>query len=285
MLKTGIKSSGYFGLYDYGDGLKKIKKHGFDCIDFQGFLSPDGELYKLGERDFRNYFISLKSAAQSAGIEIWQTHATWQHDERTKQSRDEFLKKLEMSIKACGIMGCRYLVIHPSMPYGWDEEPSVKTAYDYTIERLEKLLPSAQAEDVVLCVENMPFKKGHSFSSVSEIKSIIKRFNDPYIKACFDTGHCNVSGENHYETIKLLGSDLVCLHVHDDFGRQDRHLIPFQGAIDWHGFAKGLKEIGFSGCISLETIIETKTPEPMKEQMQIALSGIARYLAEYVEQA
>lgn len=279
MLKTGIMSNAYFELYNYVEGLRKLKKHGYECIDFQGFISPNSDLYKKNECEFKEYFFKLKKTALEEDVEIWQAHAMWPHDDSTRESREQVIKRHKKAIIGTGLMGCKYLVVHPAMPFGWGEEPSKQDAYDITIERFLKLLPTAKEEGVILCIENMPFKKGHSFSSISEIKDVLNKVSDSNMKACFDSGHCNVTGDNIYDAIKTLGNDLACLHVHDDLGRQDRHLIPFQGEIDWNGFIKGLKEIRFDGCISLETCIKRTTPEPMKEEMQRAVSGIAKYLA------
>ena len=56
MLKTGIKSSAYFGFTDIAEGLALIKKHGYDCVDYQGFVSPESELYRFSEKDFYDSF-------------------------------------------------------------------------------------------------------------------------------------------------------------------------------------------------------------------------------------
>ena len=279
MLKTGIRSNGYFGLEDYAIGLKKMKTHGYDCVDFQGLMSPASELYQMQEKDFIAYCVDLKKAANEAGIELWQVHSLWPCDDRTKQGREQSTLFHEKAVRAAGIMGAKYLVIHPVLPYGFDSEPSQEEAHELTIERLLRLLPVAKSEGVTVCLENMPMPQGHSFSSVQEVKDIVDFIHDDRVKICFDTGHCNVTGENHYEIIKLLGQDLVCLHIHDDIWRQDRHLMPFQGEINWAGVTSALKEISYNGCISLETCIHPKTPEPMKEQLQIALSNIAKFLA------
>ena len=280
---TGIISSAYFGENDYEFGMEKMKSHGYDCIDYQGFMSPSSPFYELDESEISKRLKSLKSAADSAGLRFWQAHGLWPHDDTTAESREQVLSKHESAVKWAAMLGCKYLVIHPAMPYGWGEEPCVKDARDQTIERLVKLLPTAKSVGVTVCLENMPFSDGHSFSTIKEIKDVVKEINDPNVKACFDTGHCNVVRESVYNGIMSLNEELAVLHIHDDIHRQDRHLIPYQGEIDWAGFVKGLKEIGFDGCISLETKINPKTPEPMKEQLQIGLANIARFFAEKVD--
>ena len=71
--------------------------------------------------------------------------------------------------------------------------------------------------------------------------------------------------------------------MHDDKKRQDNHLFPYLGDVDWSAFIKGLREIQFKGVISLETEIPEKMPEPMREVMEKALSDIARYISMQVD--
>jgi len=112
------------------------------------------------------------------------------------------------------------------------------------------------------------------------IKKVLLEVNDEYIMACLDTGHFEAVGKDICGAIRLLGEHLAALHVHDSAFGQDRHAYPFQGLVDWKGFTRGLKDIGFKGAISLETQVCSETPQPMLDQMQRSLAGIARYLAE-----
>ena len=90
--------------------------------------------------------------------------------------------------------------------------------------------------------------------------------------------------EDIYESIKVLGDDLKTLHIHDNYaGADDRHYIPFRGTIDWDKFIQGLNEIGYKGSINLEVVIPRAVPDPMKEQLQLGLAGIAKYFAERVK--
>ena len=113
---------------------------------------------------------------------------------------------------------------------------------------------------------------------------MLDEVNDEYIKACLDTGHFEAVGTDIHGAICLLGKHLAALHVQDSAFGQDRHVPPFQALVDWDGFARGLKEIAFKGVISLETMISTGTPQPMLEQMQRALAGIAAYLAKRADE-
>ena len=103
------------------------------------------------------------------------------------------------------------------------------------------------------------------------------------VKACLDTGHFESVGKDIYGAIKLLGDHLSTMHVHDSVTWQDRHTVPFQGLIDWDGFFRGLKEIGYKGVMSFETRISERTPQPMREEMEQTLADLARYFADKIE--
>lgn len=283
MIKTGILTDAYFGIDDYEDGLRKIKAHGYDCIDFRGLSSEDAALFKFSENDLEKYLKTVAECAAKNGLEIYQMHGLWPTcGDTTEEGRAESLVYFKKEMDCAVWLGCPRLVIHPRMAYGW-KGGTREQMFEDNVNFLKELLPYAQETGVTLCLENMPFGKEIAFSTAQELKDVITEINDPLVKICLDTGHHNAAGEDLYETIVLFGEDLAALHVHDDRYGQDRHLIPFQGFIDWDKFVQGLKAISFNGCISLETGIQLKTPEPMREQLQVAQAGIARWFAEQIE--
>ena len=136
MLKTGLESSAYIFGNNYVEGMRKMKKHGYDCMDFSDFTPPDSILYSLEKNEFDNYFKEFKRAADSEGIEVWQMHGIWPHDDSTEYLREQTALHDEKAIRAAGILGCKYFVIHPALPYGWGVEPSVQDAKRLTETRI-----------------------------------------------------------------------------------------------------------------------------------------------------
>ena len=284
MIKTGILSTAYFEYDDYRAGMQKMREHGYDCIDYQGFARfAESPLYEKTDAKFKNYLQELKACAQDNGLEFWQLHGVWPHvDDTTSEGRKATREYLVKNMLGAEYLGCKRVVLHPCMPHGWSNGTK-EEFFQYNVELLTELLPYAQEKGVILCLENMPFKQGESFSTIEEWIAVLDAINDKHVKACLDTGHSTCLNTGAYETVKRLGNRLEALHVHDDRHCQDRHLLPFQGEYDWFGFVQGLKEINFSGCISLECNVFKHTPQPIKEQMQIALSGLAKWLATAAE--
>jgi sugar phosphate isomerase/epimerase len=52
----------------------------------------------------------------------------------------------------------------------------------------------------------------------------------------------------------LYGARLAALHLHDNNGRKDSHLLPGLGTIDWQRVSARLKKTGYQGAISLEAM-------------------------------
>jgi len=70
------------------------------------------------------------------------------------------------------------------------------------------------------------------------------------------------------------------VHIHDNMGREDEHLIPGDGIVDWEDFAVALREIGYDKVVSLETSAKHKLhPEYEWEERETALAKIAKRIA------
>ena len=282
MLKTCIESDAYMGGYDYEEGFKRLKEHGFDAIDYEGFFTDSEPFNKYSDEDYLEYIRKFKKAADDNGIEIFQVHGINPLKEFMTEYK-EVDKLFERQLLTCKELGSKYLIIHPytdGLAYFAD---SHETLMRKNKEVLMVILPVAKKYGVTICLENLPFR-WVEMCRVTEIKKLIRDIDDENLKACLDTGHANVMKEDIYNSIKVFGDDLKTIHVHDNFGgADDRHYLPFRGNIDWDAFIKGLNEIGFKGYMNIETMISRKTPEPMLEQLQKGLYGIAKYLADRVK--
>ncbi len=281
MMKTGISSSGYIDRYGLEEGVRRLKKHGFECIDYQSFADTDTELFAASGAEFERRLLAVKSALDSEGITVSQTHGPWRWPPRdfTQEDREERLEKMIRSIHGTKLLGCDNFVIHPIMPFGVTEDPEPEKLWDMNYVFMDRLCTAAEKEDVVVCLENMPFTR-LSLSRPCEILKFVKNMNRDHFKICLDTGHCSVFSESPAEAVRLIGKDLLrTLHIHDNNGQSDLHWIPYTGVIDWNDFSKALKEIGFDGCVSLETNITSKMPEAARELQEISLSHIAKSIA------
>ncbi len=255
-----------------------MKRYGYSYVDFQDFLITENDYYKMGESEFENAVKAEKEKMDSAGIGVYQAHAPWPTDDTTKESRLKKLEYMKRAIKGTSLLGGKYLVVHPVMPFGWDGEDDPKLAYSLSKELFNFLCDYAKPYGVSICIENMPMKN-HNLSRIPKIIEFVDDLNRDNLFICLDTGHCNVFSDSCGEMVRLCGKRLKVLHVHDNFADRDYHYMPFHGTIDWEDFKKALKEINFEGVLSLETEIAEKYPEEIMNEARFIEEKVAEYLA------
>lgn len=256
----------------------KLKEHGYSCTDYN-MADTESVIYTLSQDESDAALLSEKELAENAGIEISQVHGPWRYPPRdlTEEDRSERMEKMKKSIRATSVLGCKNWVIHPIMPYGEndaDAENAQKT-WDMNIEFMGELLKTAKEYGVTICLENMPMRK-FSLATPEKILKFVKTINDENFKICLDTGHVSVFDDlNMGDEVRRLGDEIRVLHVHDNKWGADLHLAPYFGIIDWESFVKALKDIGFNGCFSLETMPSGKLSDDLFEEACRLLQKIA----------
>ena len=279
-MKIGTSSTRHWG----GEFYKKLRSFGFECIDFN-LIDTEIAPYTYGADDFEKYFINEKRMMDEAGITVSQVHGPWRHPaiDNTPEARAERMEKMKRSIHGAALLGSKYWVVHPIMPFGVKDVLSgqEKETHDLNLEFMRELLETAKHHGVTICLENMPFLD-FSLSSPEAIVDIVKEINDPFFAMCLDTGHANVcrSWDSPAESIRKYGEFIKVLHVHDNRGRQDEHLAPLFGSIDWKDFSDALREVGFDGVLSLEAIMCDTLPADILEDMYDIYGRIARRIAD-----
>jgi sugar phosphate isomerase/epimerase len=74
----------------------------------------------------------------------------------------------------------------------------------------------------------------------------------PRVALHLDIGHANIVGRSAAATVRRLASRLAHVHAHDNDGREDLHLPPGTGNIDWPEVIAALKAGGYDGTITVE---------------------------------
>lgn len=266
---------GRFGERAFG----KIRSHGFDAVDYN-ISETETELYAWDEVTLKANMQEEAARCRAAGLEIFQVHGPWRWppQDATPQQREERMEKMKRSVLATELLGCRYLVVHPIMPFGVEElgtENAPKT-WDLNRAFFFELLPFAKAHGVTVCLENMPMRR-FSLATPEQILSFVEQMNDESLRICLDTGHVAVFPQLSVgDEVRRLGDLIKVLHVHDNPGDGDAHLPPKSGIIDWEDTARALREIGYGGVFSLETVPPSQLDDYEFEQASRRLAALCR---------
>jgi len=259
---------------------KKAREFGFTHIDFDQSDTVPG-LYECSAKEMERKVLLEKKMMDEAGVFVNQVHGPWIWPPKdfTEQDRIGRMDRMKRSIYCTAAMGCKYWVVHPLMPFDWDERVSnpghEEETWDINREFMYQLLITAKENDVIICFENMPMPN-FSIGSPQEILKFVKEMNDDHFQICLDTGHVSVyPAGNPSDAVRLFGNHMKVLHVHDNDGVGDRHWIPYFGVIDWNEFGQALKETGYNGVFSLECSPYKKMPDTIYEKMCRTMYDIA----------
>lgn len=78
-----------------------------------------------------------------------------------------------------------------------------------------------------------------------------KDLDAPPTGICLDFGHAFLMGDVA-DTIETVAEHLITTHVHDNDGKKDLHLVPFEGRINWDIALMTMQKIGYDGTYMME---------------------------------
>ena len=88
--------------------------------------------------------------------------------------------------------------------------------------------------------------------TAKDMTEFLEYIDHPLVHICWDVGHANMDGTDHYAEIMQMGKNLKAIHVHDNDGINDQHIAPFFGTADYDSLMKGLIDSGYEGYFTLE---------------------------------
>jgi sugar phosphate isomerase/epimerase len=111
------------------------------------------------------------------------------------------------------------------------------------LNRIKRLIEKAERNNVNIAIENVrhPEYLDYVFDNIQSDR----------LKFCYDSGHenCFTKGINYLEK---YGDKLGAMHLHDNNGIKDEHLLPFEGNINWETVISQIKWIGYTGSLAFE---------------------------------
>jgi sugar phosphate isomerase/epimerase len=168
--------------------------------------------------------------------------------------------------------GGTFLVVHP----GGLSDAALAPARRAALARgLIALAEHARDTGVILCVENMP-PGVHPGSRMADLFDLLAELDRPELALALDTGHAHLTAAAPGETL-AAGRLLRTTHVHDNDGRQDTHLPPGLGTLDWPAWLEALDAIDYRGPILLECIRHLRNdPGSLSEELKGLLRRLTR---------
>jgi len=184
--------------------------------------------------------------------------------------RVDAVDEVKRALEVAETIAFRYLIQHMTST----RQPLDPRNLDAAFSSLEHLVLFAKQRGVTIAIENTPGE----FSSPESLAQFVKqtRLND--LRFCFDIGHAHMA-EGVAAGIELMLDRIVTVHLHDNHGEKDEHLLPFEGTIDWGTALAALAGAPEAPAFVLE-LKERAADLPSLEQIRGAFDKLEKHLDE-----
>lgn len=293
-MRLSITTSSYLKRLDgsrvsTSDCISLIAEAGFDTVDVFFGDAPSRQT-ELCREDWMDWAKALREELDKRGMKATQAHAPF-YNTLSPEIQDRAYKEemIRRSIIASDILGVKWIVMHPGTDYlNNDLEVNIRGNVEFFSPFIE--LAEKQPNGIGIAIENL-FDTHHLASGVtgsteksdrrvndyivtqrrfgsyvSELLMLLEALKKQFkrVGICWDFGHGNLSSADHVAVLRRIGDDLKALHVNDNLGVYDDHLIPFFGTVPWFNIIPVLKDIHYSGDFAFEAHLVTKRmPEPL----------------------
>ncbi|HUK33367.1 MAG TPA: sugar phosphate isomerase/epimerase family protein [Vicinamibacterales bacterium] len=79
---------------------------------------------------------------------------------------------------------------------------------------------------------------------------------------CLDAGHARLEGDVA-DAVETVSGHLVAIDLHDNRGRADDHMVPFDGTIDWPAALTAVQKVGYDGPVTFELSARGSTKDTL----------------------
>lgn len=225
-MEGAVVLSSYNLNHNYMETLYSIKKSGFKNIFIQWY-----------DRDFELQNMELKYAKEF-GLNVIFAHLGYDTiNDLWEPCGDYLVSRYKNDIRMCFDNGINFVVMHLCAGV---EPPRYN---EIGIRRLQDIADYAESLGVRIGFENTKVQGYQEY--------VLSKIHNKNVGICFDIGHCHAHFKDRFN-FDLFKDKIFAVHIHDNNGEFDEHLIPFDGNIDYEYYFKKLKECNYNGPMTLE---------------------------------
>jgi len=197
--------------------------------------------------------------------EIWGRsgpHAAITLTEPVKGTRLGMVDEIKRAIEIAEVIPFRYMIQHIGV--GGEEFDLRK--FDAAFSALEELHMFARQRGVDILLENIPNEL-----STAERLVLFEEMTHLGLDYAFDTGHANMN-EGVENAFRLMKPRIRSTHVHDNDGKTDQHLFPFEsegGTVDWKQTMELFREQAGQFPLVLELKEQAGLTNPMEAILRV----------------
>ena len=247
--------SSYYSELSPEDAILELEKYGYTYSE----LSDEHSMMLLERGDATEVGKKYKEFADKHNVVFPQGHLKLSARLCEEEDRDILKRQLDL-FKTVGVKNA---VLHCDTLRRY-ENITDDEAKERNVEALKYLIEHIKDTDIVICLENL-IKEDYA-NNADGLLWFIEQLGDEHLGICLDTGHLNlIENKDQGEFIRKAGKHLKALHLADNDGTSDQHLMPSaRGQVNFKEVILETKKIGYDGIYNLEIPGERYEPLEIK---------------------
>ena len=224
----------------FDDTLQTIADAGFRTISLGADRKHSGYHTPEGKR-------ALDKLLSTHDLRLHNIHAPIEHEPHIsspdEDERNAGIARTVEAIEASRYFNCDAIVLHLSH----DPPDSEFQGRLASVRRsFREILAAAEDAGVKIACENVFSKSGNDI-----LRAILDEFAHPLVGLCYDSSHANLL-DDPLKFLHDYSDRLFVTHISDNRGREDDHLLPGMGIIDWPLIMRKIGDTDFKGPLMLE---------------------------------
>ncbi len=247
-MKTSLSSFLYYH-YSLEEAIERAAAAGFDAIDIWGGR-PHAYQNDLFEHDIRR----IKTQLDNFGLEVasfipaqFQSHVNLCHPR--KFVRNDSIVYIYTCIETAARLGAPIISVTPGHT---QHHQDLDAGWDLMADSLLRICEFASHYEVLIAIEPSDPFETDLINTTLQAMDMIDQLGCDNLGVLFDAGHALIAGEDISAAIGNLGDRLFHVHLSDNDGQCDQHLIPGQGNFDFQALVHALRLALYEGFLTAE---------------------------------
>ena len=267
--------------------LELCEQNGFDFIDIQS---------ECLDRDLKAGVVTLEELGawfQSHHLKMLSYNALcFFNMKQTQEEKDAVMAELDEIIRRCDILGCKMIVVVPSMDMAERGlQPTRKEIREDAVAVLNEMVKKTAPHGIKLSLEFCG-APAMTINRFEDAYAIVEACNSPYVGLTLDQYHFYAMASDWAALEKADGKKIFVWHLNGTedmpcgapYNNDEKRLWPdAEGdCLDQKRYADTLKQIGFEGdCCTIEIFrpayYEMTQEENVRKSAEVTKAHVAKY--------
>lgn len=241
--------------------LERISQTGFThihwCHEWEGDYTYSVYEMEQIRQWMDKYGLQAKSLHASKGtrreVNFRDGHFRRDYTSDWELNRKAGVELVKNRIDLAARLGAEDVVLHLYVPFASIQEGEIKKEnfYANVKKSLDELQDYCLEKNIRICLENL-FDMPKEYME-EQWDWVMQTYPADFLGFCLDTGHANlIWGREMTEVIRKYRERIFAVHLHDNYGSVDYHMIPGKGNIPWEEVMKELADSAYQLPLILE---------------------------------